>query len=110
MSDVSKYEVRCPSCDVSFPIETKRCVHCGSKTAPSQMGPGRYAVGGGAPSNAEGESPAWTMVSPETDVFAGGVVDEEDETPRRTLVRSAGTLIWVAMLIGFSLLRACSEE
>ena len=28
----SPYEVRCPRCDVSFPVETTTCIHCGGPT------------------------------------------------------------------------------
>ncbi len=27
----SPYEVRCPGCETSFPVGTKRCLHCGSR-------------------------------------------------------------------------------
>lgn len=33
----SPYEVRCPRCDVSFPVETRICIHCGGPTG--QPGP-----------------------------------------------------------------------
>ena len=35
MQVVSRYEVACPTCRVSYPPEQKRCVHCGGRTAPS---------------------------------------------------------------------------
>jgi hypothetical protein len=34
----SPYEVRCPRCDVSFPTETRQCIHCGGPTGkPGQV-------------------------------------------------------------------------
>lgn len=33
------YEVRCPTCNVSFPVGTKRCLHCGTRTAAPGEGP-----------------------------------------------------------------------
>lgn len=29
----SPYEVRCPRCDVSFPVGQRKCIHCGGSTS-----------------------------------------------------------------------------
>ena len=41
MAEAHEFEVRCPSCDVSFPPETRSCLHCGGRT-----GPARFQVAG----------------------------------------------------------------
>ena len=33
--EASPYEVRCARCDVSFPVETRSCLHCGGATGPA---------------------------------------------------------------------------
>ena len=39
----SPYEVRCLRCDVSFPLETRRCIHCGGPTSSSGASSGAVA-------------------------------------------------------------------
>ena len=97
----SAYEVRCPRCDVSFPPETRKCVHCGGRT-------GRQAA---APLVEQ-----W--IEPEPDPFfsmqptagEGGEGETESSSLPRTLLRSLGTLIWVGLLIAFTLARNCGAE
>ncbi|MBW2500792.1 MAG: hypothetical protein JRF61_26210 [Deltaproteobacteria bacterium] len=112
----SAYEVRCPRCDVSFPPETRECIHCGGRT-------GRRAA---APLvqpwiEPDSESPAShppSPIEPEPDPFfsmqptAGEGADGETESASlsRTLLRSLGTLIWVGLLIAFTLARNCGAE
>jgi hypothetical protein len=31
----SAYEAQCPRCAVTFPVETRKCLHCGGPTGPS---------------------------------------------------------------------------
>lgn len=35
LSDRSAFECQCPRCNVTFPIETRKCLHCGGPTGPS---------------------------------------------------------------------------
>lgn len=110
-SPVSPFEVRCPRCDVSFPIETRRCIHCGgATTAPGvvagigiRVGPLESAGEGGP-----GSFPTMPSGPGDRDV------DEASSAPAQglgaTLLRSFGSLFWVIALVGFSLLRTCSEE
>lgn len=107
----SPYEVRCLRCDVSFPVETRRCIHCGGATSASGAGGavGAYAgtaesIAGGAP----GTHPPAPIGIGERDEL------EAPEAPRpqgvaASLLRSFGSLFWIIALVGFSLARSCSE-
>ena len=128
-SPLPPYEVRCPRCDVTFPIQTRVCVHCGGRTAATSE---RFL----APTSAEFEIPddsmgrAPTTVEPvdETPFIFGSPgdlgspgdtesgsdefgVEREAQPPgfARTLMRNVGGLIWVLLLIGFSIARSCEQ-
>ena len=105
---MSPYEVRCPRCDVSFPVETRECLHCGGHTE----SPERVAIL---------ESLLQSSTAP-TDEFLDPMQVIPDQEEReldtsdkpssigRTLIRSLGGLIWVIVLIGFTLARNCGGE
>ncbi|MDG2049313.1 MAG: hypothetical protein P8M78_04040 [Myxococcota bacterium] len=104
------YEVRCPSCDVSFPPETRRCLHCGGRTD------ARSGFSRAARPPALDESTDLASISLGTDVDGQPIrthplveASEEESTTRGGWARSALTLLWVAAAIGFSVLRACQE-
>jgi hypothetical protein len=107
----SPYEVRCPRCDVSFPVETRRCVHCGGPTSASASPPSiEFATGGPIP----GTSPQETSTgkSGRTSAPEAGPLEVPEEAPSSlgsTLLRTFGSLFWVIALIGFSIMRSCSE-
>ncbi|MEZ4281989.1 MAG: hypothetical protein R3F21_20490 [Myxococcota bacterium] len=117
------YEVRCPRCDVSFPVETRRCIHCGGPTS---------AAGATAPVVVDTKDmPPWIRSSEEAgrspgaydDAGSGGggsvprIGDEDraevpEEAPSSlasTLLRTFGSLFWVIALVAFSILRNCGE-
>ena len=142
----SPYEVRCPRCEVSFPVETKTCMHCGGPTgAPGQIlsenpvlsstAPNRvedFQMGGvagsveptHAPIEPSEESPFSHGDAFDEDTYsearkkrqsgaeAGGQVlaeEEEQTSTGRSLLNSLGGVIWVLLLIGFSLVRSCES-
>ena len=169
----SPYEVRCLRCDVSFPVGTRTCLHCGGPTekpgevvhddslvfseidygigssgsasAPDSMshrlrdsGPiepvseSPFGMGGsaamGGSSSTTGGSSSTTGGSAGTsigDAIRNAVSEtgrgrdrkndrelETDDAPRSVfggLIRSLGGLIWVILLIGFSLARSCGD-
>ena len=84
------FEVHCERCRVTFPVGTRRCIHCGSPTsrAPRQHG---LRVGPAHESEAEG---------PET---------PDPELARRRFV-SPLTLMWIALIAAGYLVRACSGQ
>jgi hypothetical protein len=131
----SPYEVRCPRCDVSFPVETRRCIHCGGPTAASAatVEPGAFpgpleAIRTGesttqpAPIAGGEDSPfSWgrsrdTVATPPPlppeSVARGGELEPPEDGPPSVvgaLLRSFGSLFWIIALVAFSMLRNCSE-
>ncbi len=149
----SPYEVRCPRCDVSFPVETRTCIHCGGPTAEAgaffAMDDPAELV---APLESSGASTRPSSIEPETgaDSPFGGIGEsifgestathddayhhhdaheadhahvahgeygddrsyEGEHGPPsfvQSLMRSMGSLIWIVILIAFSLSRSCGN-
>lgn len=112
MTQISEYEVRCPSCDVSFPKGTKRCMHCGGRTGPSHLGGPRVAP--------RFSSDPFDPRAPEEGTRADDEFvrplpvdfEPEDEKPSKAggIVRAMMTLIWVGLAAALSMARACSEN
>lgn len=92
----SAYEVRCPRCDVSFPVGTRRCLHCG--------GPTTAAAAGAVPTVTPGpfERSAEEEASAGDEGAAGGFGG--------SLLRISGSLFWIVALVLFSILRNCGER
>ncbi len=120
-SESNDYEVRCPRCEVSFPVEIKVCLHCGGRTGPgdqahaakpffdfnsdSDTESGVVDTGFDAPFSSEqtDDSEAFVIAPPE-DTIAIETRDESSSPAGvgRSILGSMGSLIWVAMLIAFS--------
>lgn len=110
MSKPYEYEVRCPSCNVSFPTGTKKCIHCGGRTGPSH-GPGAQ-MRAGFTNEAFDPSQPEQGIQADEDLLRPLPVDgepEEEPSPRSGLLRSAITLVWILLAVGFSVVRACSD-
>ena len=133
--EASPYEVRCVRCDVSFPVETRSCLHCGGATgpagqielleamlessvAPTQPMPEFQPVPEFDPMAERSVRPE--PIEPQTELPFEGVIvlpdDHESETSEepssigRSLLRSLGGGIWVVLLIAFTLARNCGGE
>ena len=129
-SEPTPFEVYCPSCDVSFAVGTRRCIHCGRATTGAKSLPHQHAGFGRAES--EDFDSGWDdatsfgalSVENETPPEAAGYSGMEDQLspfdelesaseqpgPGRSILRSLGSLIWIALLIAFSLSgRTCGE-
>jgi len=87
MRETSPYEVLCPRCNVTFPVGTRHCIHCG----------GPVGRGRGLFSGATTTSPA---DRPEE-------IDELDDVPRRSPF-SPVALLWVILLGAGAIYRACT--
>jgi len=122
-SEPSPYEVRCPRCDVSFPPETRKCLHCGGPTGKSGRAfaeqwiatdPGAMAPGiPTAPTTASSPEPIEPEGAPIFTMDAVGAEAEDAESQSslpRKLLRSFGSLIWIGLLIAFTLARSCDGE
>jgi len=119
--DATHFEVRCPRCGVSFPPETRRCLHCGGPTTRPGSDPGRDWVWKETETPTSGASEAdrsarETGEEPYLPPFVRGepqgAEEMGEETPSmgRTLLRTFGSLIWIVVLIAFTLARDCGGE
>ena len=131
----SPYEVRCLNCDVSFPIGTKVCIHCGGRITeqgafiamedpaefPTSAAPGDYTISSSAPEPKTSSADTPFGVFDEAGIFQDDsrsepandrAYQEEAEAPGfvQMLMRSAGSFIWIALLIAFSLSRSCENS
>ncbi len=126
------FEVRCARCDVTFPVGTKRCIHCGVPIGPghavslsdTRFGTSatpydsadvgsfetKYGMGGeqsvfrdepGNASTGVGAAPASASAPASADAEDAG------SSPVKALIRSMGGVIWILLLVGFSLARSC---
>jgi len=112
MAKAYEYEVRCPRCDVSFPKDTKKCIHCGGPTGASHRPGNRMQAGF--------SSDPFDPTTPEAGTRAAtGFLrprpldhepEEEEEVSRGGLLRAAITVVWILLAVGFSVVRACSEN
>jgi hypothetical protein len=88
------YEVRCPACAVSFPVGTRRCIHCGGATAVPQTA-ARLA--------------ALRELPFEFEPADGPPMEEEPEqkSPRRGGRGLA--LMWLLLAVAASIYRTCAQ-
>lgn len=111
MRVVSKYEVMCPSCRVSYPPEQKRCIHCGGRTERSIVdipdSSQEYAAAVGnvkyVPEPAGGGR---EMVFRPRDAGA----DEAESEPAGGMLRRLGGLVWILLFVILTVIRMCGEE
>ncbi len=112
MDAISKCEVCCPSCKVTFPVETRKCVHCGGRTAPSHVPLPQTAS---AEIRREDAEVDWAAAGAEAGSHATRMApyeseDENEEAERGTSpFRVLVTVMWMVLAVAFSLMRACSE-
>jgi hypothetical protein len=106
MRVVSKYEVSCPSCKVSYPVGQKQCVHCGGRTAPSVV-----EVPDIPPQLHQGTR----QISPEPElpadaremVFMPTGSDEEELARGGSMLSRLGGLTWILIFAVVTIIRAC---
>jgi len=93
-SGPAAFEVYCDRCRVTFPVGTRRCIHCGGPTGPAR-GRARLRVD-------PGQEPAPAPAAEED-------VELEPELVRRRVV-SPLTLAWIALIAAGYLYRACAGQ
>ncbi|MEM7411239.1 MAG: hypothetical protein AAF430_13465 [Myxococcota bacterium] len=88
------FEVYCYQCQVTFPAETRRCLHCGAKVGARGMGQRFEPV----PASEHGTGPP----SPQD------VLEEEEAESRTQLARRFGGLaVWGLIALSAILTRLC---
>ena len=83
-------EVYCNRCRVSFPVGSRRCLHCGARLERERIGAQLATLPAG--------------FEPHLEEHLGEVLD--DEPPRRSGV-SPLTLVWIGLLLAGYLYRSC---
>jgi hypothetical protein len=83
------FEVHCDRCRVTFPVGTRRCLHCGAPTIASRGTPRLRLEPAGEPEAVEAEL-------------------EQELAPRRFV--SPTTLAWIALIAAGYLYRACAGQ
>ncbi|MGH0036286.1 MAG: hypothetical protein ACQGVK_14765 [Myxococcota bacterium] len=104
-------EVRCSSCQVSFPPEVKRCMHCGGRTHRPDELP-RVVPGGAKPLRelepfVVGEAPPASRGERPRPIDEPDDVDEL-EGPGRSPLRVVSAVVWILLALAGGLYRACS--
>ena len=112
---MAQYEVWCGSCRVSFPVETKRCIHCGARTvAERPAGP----PGGYVAITSGDTDPRWSFASargsdkPDESFFSAADSSEdqaEEETPQRRGLRAGMSLVWMVLLAAGYIWQNCAR-
>ena len=118
----ASFEVHCANCQVTFPVETRVCLHCGGPTTQATYDSAYSADYTTADAGYTERAIEPTNESPfsygQADVGgarpAGEPLEGEDgsEAPvslGRSLMRSLGGIIWVLLLIGYSFAQNCGE-
>jgi hypothetical protein len=108
MKSISQYEVHCPRCKVTFAPETKKCLHCGGRTGPSIVQLPDHQPAFGEPDHARFEMAEFAEEAESP--FVSEPEIEEGGGRFSSLLRSAGTLVWVVMAIAFAAIRTCSDN
>jgi len=96
MAKEVQYEVWCSQCNVSFPVGTRRCIHCGAPTGPRPEGVRHTGMRDAA-------------LDPVSLGQYDEEVEQEAEASRGGLFRILSNVVWVLIFLGFWLVRACSE-
>jgi hypothetical protein len=112
-SPANAYEVRCDHCDVSFPVETKRCIHCGGRTGLRSIFQQEIAPDPGVvfaptlnPDQLNRQPPQ--EIDP-IDARSELPEETEDERPGGSMFRLAGNLSWILLFAALTLYRACTN-
>ena len=117
-SETPFYEVRCAHCDVSFPIETRKCVHCGGPTVRRDQAEsimrsayGAFDESSTAEAAEAAEGGEFGFQLPEFSSAEREIeMSDEPTSWGRSLIRGLGGFVWIIVLIGFTLARNCGEE
>ncbi len=94
-SPVSPFEVYCQRCRVTFPINAKRCLHCGGRLSNTRSVPPIVFEPSMQPSMQPSMPPPLDL--------------PDEETPRRTRGISPISILWIAVALAVGVQRACSS-
>ena len=99
------YEVRCHHCAVSFPVGTKRCLHCGERTGVQPV----FARNFADDPTADFGQPGDFSVGEPSKSRPIDFEDEEEAEPRGTSIfRALGNLSWIILFVAITVYRSCA--
>ena len=106
---MSEFEVWCNHCDVTFPVKTPRCLHCGGRTSPERLQRSMRDVD---PMALRDASRPMLATDPDSfhQIIEEGPVEAVDEEPGgRSLLRAGMSVIWMILLAAGYLWKSCTE-
>ena len=100
MTQTLVHEAWCPSCRVTHPPGTRRCLHCGGPVLPERPAAGGVAPG---PFVRQGAAAPWP-------IEAGD--EEKTHEPARAArpMKISMAALWVVLAIVTGILRVCAER
>ncbi len=104
----TRYEVRCHRCDVSFPIGTKRCVHCGGRIGDASFE--ALTLGGDDGVSVDAESSTEQSIEERASEAGGEPSGPAGAGGAGRLARSGTALVWILILAASFLTRLCQGE
>jgi len=95
-SESREFEVYCPHCRVTFPVGTRRCLHCNGRVGPRTSG---------------AELPEALPAALQHLAGLEDVELEQEEAPSAIggMRRIGSVLLWVVIALGAAISRFCSE-
>ena len=110
---MSEYETWCHACSVSFPVGTKKCLHCGGRVRPERP---RASMRRREAAEVDLLAASPLSYSDEVDSLTArpdqpvsdAPLEPEEEPARRSLLRGGMTVIWMILLAAGYAWRACS--
>jgi len=105
------YEVYCYDCRVTFPVEQKRCLHCGGRLGPRGETPFRSAGGGARGAGAGQRGGQGRLGRPGGPSPAGATTlpQEDEEEPSLALRRFGGLALWALIVVSALVSNLCSR-
>lgn len=91
VKEPAAFEVYCDRCRVTFPVGTRRCMHCGGRTSASRGSKSLRLEPAGAPEIVDAEI-------------------EPDAVLERRRFLSPVTLMWIVLIAAGYLYRACAGQ
>lgn len=105
------YEVWCHSCNVTFPPEQRRCLHCGGRLRPERPGRRlREAGQGELVIPPMGFDQSFPMSEARPGAGGSSEASVEEEPVRRSLIRAGMTVLWMVLLAAGYAWRSCSQQ
>lgn len=105
-----QYEVWCHRCNVTFPVGTRVCMHCGGRTRAEPPPRSRFAASEPRLKLGDPRSYAETGEMQRFELPVAQDESVEEEPMRRSMLRAGMTLLWMILLAAGYAWRTCSPQ